>query len=135
MHAPRPSRLKRSEGEEAEQASRVDEADALPQRLRIARERLHQPAEALRGVDRIEQEPFLPRELYDDPQLRIGRLRGAGPLVAVQQVDGLGHLDGEAEALDGGADRPDDGLAHPLGRAGDRHAHDLAREARRAACP
>ena len=55
-------------------------------------------AERLGGVDGIEHHTFGPGQRDDVGQLRVAHAGAPDALVAIEEVDGLRHLDGEAEA-------------------------------------
>src|SRR5262249_7970096 len=106
----------------------VDEADALAERLGIALERVDEASESLGGIDGIEHHALLARQL--DQQRELGVV-DAGPsraLVAVEDVNGLGDVDGETEPRDGLAYGPGDVGADAIRGKGYGHADDLGWE-------
>src|SRR5215475_8355395 len=84
--------------EEAEDPARMDEADALAERLRIALERVEKPAEGLGGVHGIEHHALFPRHPDQERELAVVDGGPSRALVAVEEMNGLGHFEGESVA-------------------------------------
>ena len=107
----------------------MDEADALAESLGVALERIEKAAEGLGRVHGIEHHALFPR--HADEQRELGVVDACAPraLVAVENVDGLGHVEGEAVAHHGLADGVGDIGAHVIGGEGNGHAHDLRGQA------
>src|SRR5262245_1308584 len=111
--------------EEAEDPARMDEANALAQRLRIALERVEEPAEGLGGVHGIEHHALFSRHPNQERELAVVDGGASRALVAVDEMNSLGHLAGEFVAptclADGLHGVGTDGLGGPR----DGHAYDL----------
>src|SRR5262249_8164336 len=114
--------------EEAEDPARMDEADALAEGFRIARERIEKPAEGLGGVHGIEHHALFPRHPDQERELAVVDGGASRALVAVEEMNGLGHLEGESVAAHGLADGLDGVGADGLGGPRDGHAYDLRRQ-------
>src|SRR5215831_6166174 len=115
--------------EEAEDPARMDEADALAERLRIALERVEEPAEGLGGVHGIEHHALFPCHPDQERELAVVDGGPSRALVAVEEMNGLGHFEGESVAAHGLADGLHGVGADGLGGPRDRHAYDLRRQA------
>lgn len=94
----------------------MDEAYPLTQRLPVPRERLDQRAKAARGVHRVQHYALVARDLRDQTERAVGHFAAVGPVITLEQVHRLRHLDGEAVAVDGRAHGALDVVAHALRR-------------------
>src|SRR5262249_33994972 len=113
------ARQRLTKREEAEDPARVDEADALAERSRITLERVEESPEGLGGVHGIEHHALFARHPDQERELLV--VDGGAPraLIPVEEVDRLGHLEGEAVASDGFADGLRGIGTHGLRRPGD----------------
>ena len=100
-----------------------------PRAFAIPAERVEEAAKGLDGDDGVEQDPLVPREIQHRLQILIGNATAVASLVAVEEMDRLRHVDGEAESVDRRLDDPGDSPSHDLGAIGHGDADDLGRQA------
>jgi hypothetical protein len=97
--------------------------------LRIAAKRVEEAAKGLDGNLGVEEDALVPREVHHGPQILLGNGAAVACLVAVEEVDRLRHVDGEAESSDGRVDNSGDSPSHDIREISHGHAHDLRRQA------
>src|SRR5499426_4513208 len=112
-------RLKKREA--AEDPARVDEANALAERFRITMERVEEPTEGLGGVHGIEHHALFARHPDHERELLVVDGGASRALIPIEEMNRLGHLEGEAVAADGLADGLRGIGTHGLRRPGDGH--------------
>src|SRR5881628_3553587 len=116
--------------EDAEHAAGMHEADATPQRARVAPERVEESGEGLGGVHGVEHDALEPRQFQHGVELVLPHGRAPDALVSVEQPHLRRRPHGEAEAAARALDHIGDVRAHARGLPGYGHADDLGAQAR-----